>query len=379
MMLVLAQPLFGVVTLVLGVCLGIWLGRYLAARPFRQEYLEFSASETLGSLLTKDERATYASAYHDPASAAQQMDQITYAVPNVLTPFVTCGPRPGQSGNAFINSMQFRSCREVTMPKPAHTYRIFLTGGSTAFGSGAPSQEATVGAVLERKLNGDIAKEGNLEIEVFTLANPAWASTHERILIENRLSELSPDLVISLSGNNDAHWAAEERDVLWLRTYADQHMWNLLNLGRNLAGLPAMPEVTEHPVKLTPEQVADRLEKNIRLSSLALSLAGAEYLFVLQPMIALSTKTLSTREKEIRGEAHAPGSNHFRECYRQFKACLSVMSSEGLSYLDLSDLFASYKATDEIFLDSYHFGDRGYEVIGLALAEAITSMRQKRV
>ncbi len=379
MMLVLAQPLLGVITLVLGVCLGIWLGRYLAARPFRREHLEFSTSETLGSMLTKQERETYASAYHDPASAAQQMDQITYAVPNVLTPFVTCGPKPGQSGNAFINSMQFRSRVEVTMPKPARTYRIFLTGGSTAFGSGAPSQEAIIGAVLERKLKEDRANEGSLQIEVFTLANPAWASTHERILIENRLSELSPDLVISLSGNNDAHWAAEERDILWLRTYSDQHMWNLLNLGRKLAGNTPMPEVTEHPVKLTPEQVADRLEKNIRLSSLALSLAGAEYLFVLQPMIALSTKPLSPREGKIRGESQAPAANHFRECYRQFKARLLVMSSEGLSYLDMSDLFANYQATDEIFLDSYHFGDRGYEIIGIALAEAITPMIQKRV
>ena len=48
-------------------------------------------------------------------------------------------PTPGQHGNAHINSMQFRAGKELEMPKPANTYRIFITGGSTAYGSGAPA------------------------------------------------------------------------------------------------------------------------------------------------------------------------------------------------------------------------------------------------
>ena len=69
----------------------------------------------------------------------------------------------------------------------------------------------------------------NKNYEVFTMATPAWASTHERIMIENRLSDLEPDLVVSLSGNNDVHWGAKNRNVLWFRAYHDEFYFDLLD------------------------------------------------------------------------------------------------------------------------------------------------------
>ena len=175
-----------------GVTIGFLLGRYIAARPFRHQIRDFAASETLGSMLSVDERPRYALAFKDPAAAAREMNHFVYAVPNVPTPFVGCGPSPGQNENALINGMQFRARGEITLPRPAGTYRIFLTGGSTAFGSGAPSQEAIVGAYLENQLNSESKSLGGVRYEVLTLANPSWTSTHERIVIENRLSNLRP-------------------------------------------------------------------------------------------------------------------------------------------------------------------------------------------
>jgi len=104
------------------------------------------------------------------------------------------------------------------MPKPPTTYGIFFTGGSVAYGSGAPSQDKTIGQYLENLLNLEITPVSHLRYEVFTLASPAWTSTHERIVIENRLSELDPDMVISFSGSNDVHCAGAGRDVFWFRT-----------------------------------------------------------------------------------------------------------------------------------------------------------------
>ena len=224
--------------------LGFGLGRYYVARPLRKEIVAFSKSETLGQLLSHKELSGLSPAYVH--SVAADIDHYIYSIPNVPTPFVGSGPKPGQSGNVFINSMQFRSRREVEMPKPVGVYRIFLTGGSTIFGAGAPNDESTIGAYLERRLN-ESAASGSPAYEVFTLADPGWTSTQERIVIENRLSELSPDLVISFSGLNDVHWAGAGRDVLWFRNFADQHYWDLLNETRHLAGFSSLPDVVAPP------------------------------------------------------------------------------------------------------------------------------------
>jgi lysophospholipase L1-like esterase len=351
---------------------GIWLGRYLAARPFRHLIRDYSASETLGAMLQKGEQEKAALAFKDSATAAAEMTQYSYAVPNVMTPFVGCGPLPGQSGNAFINPMQFRSTRDIVLPKPAGTYRIFLIGGSTAFGSGAPSQDSIIGACLERELNKALTSPAYPRtIEVWTLANPSWTSTHERILIENRLCEMEPDMVMSLSGSNDVHWAGGGRNISWFRTYADQHFWELLNQGRRLAGYPPMPEVTESPRPVPPSRVGERLERNVRLSATALGFIGSQYIFVLQPGVAVTSKPLSERERELRNALPPSALENFESSYAEILRRLAGVGFQNFHYLDLSDVFSPLSKSDEIFLDSYHFGDRGNEILALAIADEI--------
>lgn len=352
---------------------GFAVGRYQVARSIRRQISDSRQSETLGQMLRADEKSSYALAYEDPAAAAREMDHYSYAVPNVLTPFVGTGPEPGQHDNAFINSSQFRSTKEVTMPKPPGVYRIFLTGGSTAFGSGAPSQDKIIGQYLENLLNAETTPAANLRYEVFTLANPAWTSTHERIIIENRLSELAPDMVISFSGSNDVHWAGAGRDVFWVRTYADQHYWDLLNAARKVAGFHPMMDVIPAPGPVSPISVATRLEKNVRLSAITLGLQGARYVFVLQPAIALTSKPLSTREEKLRANLQGPPLENFTRSYHEMKSRLSSLHVDKFVYLDQSDAFAGLSAGDEIFLDSYHFGDRGNAIIARKIADGILS------
>ena len=122
----------------------------------------------------------------------------------------------------FKRYFPLRSEEKLILPKPSNIHRIFITGGSTAFSSGAPSQDRTIAAYLNRLLSINLTPLTNINYEVFTMATPAWASTHERIMIENRLSDLEPDLVVSLSGNNDVHWEAKNRNVMWFRAYQDE-------------------------------------------------------------------------------------------------------------------------------------------------------------
>ncbi len=354
---------------VLGI--GFFLGRYFAARPFRHQIEDFAASETLGQMLNSDERRLAALAFKESDAAAREMSHFSYSVPNVLTPFVGSGPRPGQNKNASINTMQFRSKKEVTLPKPPRTYRIFITGGSTAVGSGSPSQETIVSAYLEKLLNNEMTPLTNACYEAFTMANPAWTSTHERIVIENRLTELAPDMVISLSGSNDVHWAGAGRDTMWFRTYAEQHFWELLNAARKLGGVDMMPEVLPDAAPVSPARVADRLEKNVRLGAVALALTGARYVFVLQPGLAVTSKPLSVREQGLRDRLPPAARENFIRCYEQMKMRLASIRYDHFNYLDHSDVFAGLTSTDEIFLDSYHFGDRGNELLARAIVDGI--------
>src|SRR2546423_881822 len=350
---------------------GFVTGRYQVARSLRRQIADFSRSETLGRMIAKEEIADYASAYEDPASAMREMDHFSYAVPNVFTPFVGSGPEPGQHDNAFINSMQFRSTKELAMPKPSGVYRIFVTGGSTAFGSGAPSQDKIIGQYLENLLNAEPTPATLQRYEVFTLASPAWTSTHERIIIENRLSELAPDMVVAVSGSNDVHWAGAGRDIFWLRTYSDQHFWDLINAARSLAGFHSMTDVVPTPNPVDPVTVAARLEKNIRLSQAALASKGARYVFVLQPALALASKPLSSREQKLRARLLPVALENFVSSYREIKSRLPSIRDDHFLSVDASDAFAGLTAADEIFLDSYHFGDRGNAIVARKIAEAI--------
>lgn len=357
---------------------GFVVGRYQVTRTLRRQIADSLGSDTLGRMLTKNERATYALAYEDPAAAAREMDHYSYSIPNVLTPFMGTGPEPGQHDNAFINSMQFRSTKEVAMPKPQGVYRIFLTGGSTAFGSGAPSQDRIIGQYLENLLNAEVTPSTHLRYEVFTLANPAWTSTHERIAIENRLSELAADMVISFSGNNDVHWAGAGRDIFWVRTYGDQHYWDILNTARKLGRFPPMKDVLGTPLPVSPAFVAMRLEKNVRLSATALAMKDANYVFVLQPTIAITSKPLSAHEQKMRARLLPPALENFAKSYQEMKSRLSSIHADRFFYLDQSDAFAGLSASDEIFLDSYHFGDRGNAIVARKIADGLHSILTKR-
>jgi hypothetical protein len=357
---------------------GFGVGRYQVTRTLRRQIADSLGSDTVGRMLTKDEKGTYALAYEDPAAAAREMDHYTYSVPNVPTPFLGTGPEPGRHENAFINSMQFRSTKEVVMPKPPGVYRIFLTGGSTAFGSGAPSQDRIIGQYLENFLSAEVTPSTHLRYEVFTLANPAWTSTHERIAIENRLSELGPDMVISFSGNNDVHWAGAGRDIFFVRTYGDQHYWDILNTARKLGGFRPMKDAVGTPAPVSPAFVGARLEKNVRLSAMALAMKEANYVFVLQPSIAVTSKPLSAREKKLRARLLPPALENFTKSYQEMKSRLSSIHADRFFYLDQSDAFAGLTASDEIFLDSYHFGDKGNAIVARRIADGLHSTLTQR-
>lgn len=359
-----------IAAVVSGICVtaGFVVGRYSAQHNFKSILDERWESATLARVARMGQEETLAPAYLRPSEFRERVSDISWNVPMVAAPFVGSVPQPGRNNSAYVNTMQFRNQREIAIPKPPREYRVFMTGGSTAFGVGALSQQTTIGGVLEEYLNGRFSPLTGMEYRVFVGANPAWASTHERILIENRISELEPDLVISFSGTNDVHWGRRGRNVLWFRTYEEELFWILLNGARKLTGYDAMPDIVKVSEDPTPPNlVARRLAKNVELAALALRGTETPYVFVLQPNWYITHGTQA-------GSGEDPESTaYFNGCYTEIRKAVGSVKAENFVFSDLSGLFDPSQDRSLIYLDAYHFGDRGNQIVAKALLRSITS------
>ncbi len=119
-------------------------------------------------------------------------------------------------GNRFeySNNAGFRDPRPISKEKPPDEFRIFLTGGSTAFGLAASGSAAaatnyyyiehreTISYLLERILTATSPIAGK-KIRVYNTA--VWGYSYQHLLLRyiTKLRQYKPDLVISLDGANE--------------------------------------------------------------------------------------------------------------------------------------------------------------------------------
>ncbi len=100
-----------------------------------------------------------------------------------------------------INSHGFRG-HDFSEKKDLDTYRIFIVGGSTIFGSGTTSDDTTIPSFLQKKFE---ATHSDQKIEILNAGIGSAYSYSEKYLIENSLIKFQPDLIIIYSGGNDAN------------------------------------------------------------------------------------------------------------------------------------------------------------------------------
>lgn len=111
---------------------------------------------------------------------------------------------PNQFTDYFrINEQGFRG-PDLRHAKPKN--RIVLLGGSTAFGTGLRRDEHTIAARLE-----DLLEEEFGDTEVVNAAVIGYTSGQEQLLLNNKIMDLEPDLVLSLGGSNDAATGARSQ------------------------------------------------------------------------------------------------------------------------------------------------------------------------
>ncbi len=114
----------------------------------------------------------------------------------------------------YANNAGFRDPRPISLKKPEDEFRIFLTGGSTAFGLGATGgagpmthfyyleHRETISHMLEKILNATAPVPGKT-IRVYNTA--IWGYSYQHLLLRyvTKLRQYKPDLVVSLDGANE--------------------------------------------------------------------------------------------------------------------------------------------------------------------------------
>ena len=97
---------------------------------------------------------------------------------------------------------------------------IIVTGGSTMFGVGSFDNSTTVPSILEQLINERLG----IRTEVINLAIRGAQSFQEMLLIDRFFAENQADLVLAISGTNDAIYALEEQTVEG--AFLTEHIWN---------------------------------------------------------------------------------------------------------------------------------------------------------
>ena len=137
-----------------------------------------------------------------------------------------------QSAYWSINAQGFRADQAVPLQKPANELRIFLLGGSMAFGQLSSNNQADLSHQIETQLNAQVAAQQaqpnqfqpatlpytadevqkvlqrqaripERQYRVINAAVPGYASGNELARLTQQISAYSPDLLLLLNGSAD--------------------------------------------------------------------------------------------------------------------------------------------------------------------------------
>ena len=126
---------------------GYWLGQTRSFSKIRKVVPELNRARSLhhflerrdsGFLDNEEVRARFAALYELPGNERAPVEETLRNagwVPAMRpAPFVGSMPSASDAGLFGINGQGFRDKRETYLPKPPSTLRVFITGGSVAFG-----------------------------------------------------------------------------------------------------------------------------------------------------------------------------------------------------------------------------------------------------
>jgi len=304
-------------------------------------------------------------------------------------------PRRNTRGRGYTtNTQHFRYSQDLS-PKTKNEVRIFVTGGSTAWGAGV-NQNALYTTHMEKALG---QRFPEFRIRVISAGVSGYSSTQERIFVANFVYRHNPDFVLMLSGWNDALFGYqgsrihETQSIFNYREIIDRYnnndfrvltppqpssyplkTWYLLDAAifrlkfLNSADL----ETKLRKIQLPVEEVYKTFLYNARTISALGQANGWQTGVCLQPSLYKTQKQLSRYEKTLIDSDKSVGfSGYNGKIYDIYRARLgSDLRAAGAFYFDCDN--AIRKEIEAVFVDSVHMGDRGNRLLGIYLAKKLT-------
>jgi hypothetical protein len=335
--------------------------------------------------LRRGGRLTFLDAYDDPEEGLRlppwQDPETEYHT------YLGFAPKASFTSDAYqINRYHFRYAEDFPAEKEPGEIRIFVTGGSKAWGAGVTQQKLYT-TLLEEQFRKIPAHS---RLRVICAAGAAYCTTQERIMIENVILRLSPDYVVMFSGRNDCYFGYIGKDIMQDQDYFqyrrlihpkasrdlpfpryDDYSWKvhfllarIVYYLRNFTQEKSQETDVRQP-SIDPEQVIETLLANVHIVSDISRRYGFRLIFYLEPSIFSSAKQMSLWEQSIlaRSGDKLPGFPQYNnQIYEKLRSLLN-RDSQDAAYLFLDGDAAIRDTKESVFSDNVHFGDRGYRLI----------------
>lgn len=278
-------------------------------------------------------------------------------------------PIPEQYSNSMnINSQGFRG-EEISIIKPNNTYRIFMVGGSTTFGTGTTSDDTTIPGYLQ-----SFFKEKSMNVEVVNAGIPGAWSFEESYYVVNEITNYAPDLIIVYDGWNDAKKGIlepklkEESNSIGFKNFKNfRTPFVIYDLFFN----PENP-----PPELKDEQMVLKLIENWKNRWSQICELGNEKNFsvmvVVQPSIGTGKPLIGS---EMRFSEIPEWHKQTASTMEKMAESLDDLKTNCMNTVDFTGILDD--VNEPIFLDEVHVVDRGNEIIAKELFEEIMILYEK--
>ncbi|MBI5317522.1 MAG: SGNH/GDSL hydrolase family protein [Nitrospirae bacterium] len=313
------------------------------------------------------------------------------------------------------NAQGFREDSDTPREKDANTYRIFIMGGSTAYGLQSMSKfgqdkysvirnNETIDAYLEEYLRG---KAGNKKVEVINAAITSQYSHHHLIYLNQTVLKFHPDMVVFIDGFNDyfqyvkgfdqfRDYGYQERAHLYLgpptiEAWAGYTGWWLFRKSHfiHVASKTLRPiwvtikSIGGKRARVDVEDALQNLEINakgnfvkmVERNSLILRHEEVVPVFVLQPELAFKqNKVLSPLEQQIYAELDQQWQENFVEFKNRARPLVvdylhKSTTRTGSVFLDMTDIFGGFDG--DAYTDYCHLTPMGNKLLAERIGERI--------
>ena len=279
---------------------------------------------------------------------------------------------------------------------------IIVTGGSTIFGVGSSDNSTTVPSILERLINERL----NIRAEVVNLALRGGQSFQEMLLVDRFFAENQANLVLAVSGRNDASQAFFEPTVEG--AFLKKHVWDnavvlvhraergefmLINLGSKLRSWSYTYDLlyrqldkfkkkgkSQSPGEPTAFNLRREAVTNIKqrakitaahyaASDKISKMNGASFVMFLQPTPYYKDhwteeEIIGIRRKYESGDIMEKYRRHEHDFYNAFRK-----TEKPFQFVDLSNIFSESKQT--LYIDQCHYNDLAAEKFAEQILESL--------